>query len=285
MSPVTWRQGVTGPGWSSPSADGTRPHAVNKANYLLMAASWRQAGAGSPALGTFSKEQHCQALAQHHKATALELQSTLCLGDLLPQSAPACLFRAPLARAITEPPRRIVNGVWLAGAAWVSATPFPPYLPVPIGCSGLSSRALPPNDSRSHARSCLARHVASWALLPPLNLSLKTPSSVRSVPITRRCFAPTPAFPPLSSPPLPPGQDIPTWSCVPQAGWERPRSHRTAAWLDPLRMLQPGCPQTLDAREEPVGFSLASGGDLAVPTTSQTRAPQQHQLPFFFSAF
>lgn len=142
VSPVTWRQGVTRPGWSPHSADGTRPHTVNKANYLLVAPSWCQAGAGSPVLGMSSKVQHCKALAQHHKATTLELQSTLCLGELLPKSAPAPLLRAPLPQAVTEPLRRIADGVWLAGAAWVSTTPFPPHPPATIGlCHSMAAGA------------------------------------------------------------------------------------------------------------------------------------------------
>jgi len=104
------------------------------------------------------------------------------------------------------------------------------------------------------------------------------PSSVQSVPTTGRCFTPTPVFPSPVHPPPPPGQDIPTWSRVPRAGWERPRSHGTVAWPDPLRMLQRGRPRPPTAREEPTGFSLAPQEDLAAPTASQTHAPQQQQL-------
>lgn len=106
--------------------------------------------------------------------------------------------------------------LWLHVAALPHSHPI--LLPLKHGCSGLSGRALPPNDGRSHSRSWHAWLVmrpvrASWALLLPLNLSLKTPSLVWPVPITRRCFAPTPAFPP----PPPPGQDVPTWLRMP--GW------------------------------------------------------------------
>lgn len=108
------------------------------------------------------------------------------------------------------------------------------HLPAPVGCPGLSGRAVPPSNDRSHTHSWRVGFMAwparaSWALFPPLNSSLKTPSSVRPVPIARRRFTPTPAFPPPSPRPPPAGRDVPTWPCMPQAGWERPRSHGMAA--------------------------------------------------------
>lgn len=94
--------------------------------------------------------------------------------------------------------------------------------------------------------------TASWALSLPPNLSLKTPPRCRRFPAPGDASLPPPHFPHHPPPAPRPGQDVPTWPRVPRAGWGRPRSHGT----DPLRMLQPGHPQPLAAREEPTGFSL-----------------------------
>lgn len=103
-----------------------------------------------------------------------------------------------------------------------------------------------PSASSSHVRSWHAWLVtqpatASWALSPPLNLSLKTPPRCSRFPTPGDTSLPPPHFPRHPPPAPQPGQDVPTWPRVPRAGWERPRSHGT----DPLRMLQPGHPQPL----------------------------------------
>lgn len=272
------------PGLAGPHAQqrGPPPPAVNKANYLLMGPSWCQAGAGSgsPMLGTSSDEQHCQALAQHHKASALELQSTLHLGNLLRKSALVRLLQAPLPRAITEPPRRIANGVWLPVAACVGTTRFPPYPPAPqtwVFMAFWQGFATQRRQEPCTLLACLARHAASQSQLGSFAATKCIPedpllSEVGSHHQAMLCSHPR--ISPTSSTRTGRSHVV----AHARVGWERPCSHGTAAWPDPLRMLEPGRPRPLVVREEPAGFSLAPRGGLVVPTTSQTHILQWHQL-------
>lgn len=111
---------------------------------------------------------------------------------------------------------------WLELLLWVTATPFPPHLPVPIGCPGLCHPVTA--GTTDTAGTLGSSHIrASWVPSSPLNLSLKTPPWYNQFPSLGDASFP----PPQTLPPPPPGQDM-----VVQ-GWEQPRSHGTGSGAGP----------------------------------------------------
>lgn len=183
-------------------------------------------------------------------------------------------------RAITEPLRRIANGLWLPVAACGSATPFPPY---PLAPQTWVFRAFWQGFATQRWQepltvlARLACHAASQSQLGSFAATKFIPED----PLLgvagshhQAMLCSHPRISPTSSARTGRSHVV----AHARVGWERPCSHGTAAWPDPLRMLQPGRPRPLVIREEPAGFSLAPGGGLVVPTTSQTHIPQWHQL-------